>query len=187
MAKTDHKLADAALKLLAKKSWQALTLADVAKAAKVPLAQLQSLDGGKQALIGLMLEKFGAETAKHFSPAGATERDRVFDVAMAWFDVLASHKRAFALLYNGLKFDPLTLLTLRADFIRAATWLLTLASADTGKFVSARAAGFALILGRAIPAWLDDDKDLTKTMAQIDGDLNRLEELAKFVRPKAAT
>lgn len=187
MANFDHKLASATLKLLAKKDWRSLKLADVAKTAKIPLTQLQPLDGGKRALIGLVLEKFGAETAKHYSSDGMTERDRVFDVAMAWFDVLAPHRRAIASLYDGLKFDPLTLLAMRADFIRAATWLLTLASADTGKFVSARAGGFALILGRAIPVWLNDDKDLTKTMAQIDGDMNRLEELAKFVRPKAAT
>jgi len=186
MAKSDHKLADAALKLLAKKSWASLPLADVAKAMKVPLAQLQSLEGGKRALIRLILEKFGADTAKHYAPDGATERDRVFDIAMVWFDVLAPHKRAVGSLYNGLKFDPLTLLASRRDFARAANWLLTLAAADTGSFAPACALGFAIILGRAIPVWLDDDKDLTKTMAQIDGDLNRAEELVKFVRPKAA-
>ena len=35
------------------------------------------------------------------------------------------------------------------------------------------AVGFAAILGRAIPVWLDDDNDLTKTMARLDGDLSR--------------
>jgi AcrR family transcriptional regulator len=185
LQKAGHKLAGAALKLLAKKSWRQLTLSDVAKAAKVPLTQLQPLDGGKQALIGLILDKFGADTGKHYSPGGVTERDRVFDAAMAWFDVLAPHKRAIGSLYDGLKFDSLTLLALRRDFIRAANWLLTLAAADTGSFASARALGFAIILGRAIPAWLNDDKDLTKTMAQIDGDLNRAEDIAKFVRPRS--
>ena len=187
MAKSDHKLADAALKLLVKKDWPTLTLAGVAKAAKVPLAQLHSLSGGKQALIVLMLDKFGAETARHYSPDGGTVRDRIFDVAMAWFDVLAPHKKALRALYDGLKFDPLALIALRGNFADAANWLLVLANADNGSFAAVRNAGFALILGRALPAWLDDDKDLTKTMAQIDGDLNRVEELAKFVRPKAAT
>ena len=53
------------------------------------------------------------------------------------------------------------------------TGLMTLAEADKGPALALRAAALAAVLGRAIPVWLKDDADLTKTMARLDGDLRR--------------
>jgi hypothetical protein len=180
-ATADTKLADAALKLLAKKSWRDLGLAEVAKAAKIPLFRLQTL-GGKPALIGLLLQKFGAETAKRYVPQkGADTKDRVLEVAMTWFEVNSARKPAIRSLYEGLKFDPLTLIARREQFAAAAAWLLTLAEADTGPAMPLRALGFAAVMGRAMGVWLDDDADMAKTMARLDGDLSRA---ADFLRPR---
>lgn len=170
---SDDKLADAALRLLAKTPWRDLALADVAKAAKVSLAQLQALRGGKPALIGLILKKIGAETAKRYRAESDTARERLFDVAMAWFEANARRKPAIRSLYEGLKFDPVTLISERGEFLAAAHWLMTLAKADTGPAITARAAGLALIIARAIPVWLDDDAEMTATMARLDSDLSR--------------
>ena len=182
-ATTETKLADVALKLLAKKPWRDLTLADVAKAAKVPLSRLQSL-GGKAALIGLILQKFGAETASYYVPEkNAGAKDRVLEAAMTWFEINASRKHAIRSLYNGLKFDPLSVMDQRGAFAAAAVWLLTLAEADTGPAMSLRAIGLAAIMGRAIGVWLDDGADMAKTMAQLDGDLSRAADLLRPRRP----
>jgi AcrR family transcriptional regulator len=180
-ATLDTKLADAALKLLAKKPWRDLTLAEVAKTAKIALSSLQSL-GGKAALIGLILQKFGAETASHYVPEkNAGVKDRVLEAAMAWFEVNARRKPAIRSLYNGLKFDPLSLIEQRDAFASAAAWLLTLAQADTGPAMPLRTLGLAAIIGRAIGVWLDDGADMAKTMARLDGDLSRA---ADFLRPR---
>src|SRR5271167_2071107 len=90
------RLADAALKLLARKAWRDLNLLEVAKAAKVPLAELQPLAGTKLALVGLILRRLGEETTRRYRPdkSSASPRERVFDVAMTWFDVLGSRKAA---------------------------------------------------------------------------------------------
>jgi len=181
-ATADTKLADAALTLLAKKPWRDLTLAEVAKAAKVPLFSLQSL-GGKAALVGLILHKFGAETAARYVPEkNATPKDRILEVALTWFEVNARRKTAMRSVYDGLKFDPLTLLAQCEAFTSAAVWLLTLAQADTGPATQLRALGFAAIMGRAIPVWLDDDAGMAKTMAQLDSDLSRA---AGFLHPRS--
>ncbi|HUB86168.1 MAG TPA: hypothetical protein VL971_10775 [Rhizomicrobium sp.] len=178
---TEIRLADAALKLLAKKAWRDLTLAEVAKAAKIPLTALQS-SGGKPALIGMMLQKFGAETAQRYVPEkGAAAKDRVLEVAMTWFEVNATRKSAIGSLYDGLKFDPLTLIAQREQFAAAASWLLTLAEADAGPAMPLRALGLAAIMGRAIGVWLDDDADMAKTMARLDSDLSRVSD---FLRAK---
>lgn len=173
-ANTEDKLADAALKLLAKRSWRDLTLADVAKAAKIPLARLQEFRGGKSALIGAILKKIGAETAKRYRAESDTARERLFDVALAWFETNAKRKPAIGALYQGLKYDPIALISERAEFSAAANWLMTLAEADTGPAVQARALGLAAIIARAIPVWLKDDAEMAATMARLDSDLSRI-------------
>lgn len=181
------RLADATLRRLARTPWPDLTLAQVARSAKLPLAALQAIAPSKAALIGLVLTRLGEAVAAHYKPGrdAGSARDRLFDVGMAWFDVLARHKPAVKSLYEGLRGDPLFLVSLRGDFIAAAQWLMTLAEADTGPALTLRATAFAVALGRAVPVWLDDDKDLTKTMARLDGDLSRGADWLGIFSPKA--
>ncbi|HEY8950823.1 MAG TPA: hypothetical protein VIM56_18190 [Rhizomicrobium sp.] len=180
MAQTrDDKLADAALKLLAKTGWRDLTLAQVAKAARLPLVSLQDLRGGKSALIGVILTRIGAETAKRYKPESDTVRERLFDVALAWFETNAKRTPAICSLYEGLKYDPITLIEQREAFVAAAQWLMTLAEADTGPMLPGRALALAVIIARAIPVWLEDDSELTATMARLDRDLSRIGSFAR--------
>ncbi len=173
------RLADATLRLLAKKPWRELALAEIAKSARVPLAQLQTLAPAKPALLGLVLRRIGQDTAARYKPdrAALSARDRLFDVAMTWFDVLAPRKAAMRALYRGLLEDPLAVLTERGALLESAAWLMTLAEADGVSALSLRAAGFAAILARAVAVWLDDDASLARTMARLDGDLRRGENL----------
>jgi hypothetical protein len=80
------------------------------------------------------LRGFGHEVAARYKRDSGSEsaRDRIFDVAMTWFDVLAARKQAVRSLYNGLKRDPLALVAARGEILSAAGWLLVLAEADTG-------------------------------------------------------
>jgi AcrR family transcriptional regulator len=169
------RLADAALRILAKKAWRDISLADVARTAKMPMLEVAAIVPAKPALLGLILRRFGNTIANTYKPDREAEsgRDRLFDVGMAWFDAMTPHKKAIRALHDGFRNDPLTLLTVRSDIVAAAEWLMTLAEADKGPALSLRAVGFAAALGRAIPVWLDDDRDLTKTMARLDGDLRR--------------
>jgi len=169
------KLADAALKLLARTRWQDLTLASVARAAKVPMVSLQAVAPDKAVLLGLILDRIGADVAKRYRPdkRAADTRDRLLDVALTWFEVLKPQQKSVQSLYEGLSRDPLTLVVAREHIVSAAGWLLALAEADTGSFLPARALALAGILARAIPVWLDDDDNLTATMARLDGDLRR--------------
>ncbi len=173
------RLADAALRLLAQKAWRDISLGQIARAAKLPLAALPAIVPAKSALIGLILRRLGEEVAAQYEPErrARSARERLFDAAMTWFDVLAAHKRAIRSLYDGLKHDPVTLVFVRGDFIEAAQWLMTLAEADKGPALALRAAGFTVILGRSLLVWFDDDADMTKTMARLDGDLRRSENL----------
>jgi AcrR family transcriptional regulator len=165
------------MRLLKKQAWRELSLAAIAKSAKVPMTELAAYAPSKPALIGLILRRLGEEVTRAYKPDAETARDRLFDVSMLWFDTLAHHEDAVRSLYEGLRTDPITLISARGGIIAAAEWLMTLAEADTGPALALRAAAFAAILGRAVPVWLEDDSDLTKTMARLDGDLRRGESL----------
>ncbi len=171
------RLVDAALKRLAKTGWSELTLVSVAKSARVPLAELRMLCPSKPALFALILARIAEEVTARYAPEPGTAHDRLFEVAMCWFEVLAPRKKAVAGLYEGLKRDLLTLVAARESIAETAGWLLTLAEADTGPALPLRALALAAALGRAVPAWLEDDKDLTRTMARLDMDLRRGETL----------
>lgn len=173
------RLADATLRLLAKKAWNELSLVAVAKAAKVSVSELQTVAPAKSALLGLVLQRLGEDTARRYRPDrnSGSARDRLFDVAMTWFEVLSEHRDAMRALYEGLRRDPLVMIAERSAFVASGEWLMALAEADNGPALSLRAVGYAGILARAIPVWLEDDLDMTKTMARLDGDLHRGESL----------
>ncbi len=175
----EAKLADAALRLLAKTPWQDLTLAAVARAAKLQLADLQQIAPSKPRLFGLILKRIGAAVAAQHRAGPGDIHDRMFEVALAWFGALAKHKKAVRSLYECLRRDPLSLVSARDGILEAAHWLMALAEADCGPALSLRALGFAAVLGHAVPAWLDDGPDLAKTMSRLDADLRHGESVMK--------
>src|SRR5271165_4921271 len=89
------RLADAALKILAKKAWRDISLAEIARAAKVPMSEVVAFAPSKPALLGLILRRFGDTIAKTYKPDrdATSGRDRLFDVGMAWFDAMTPHKK----------------------------------------------------------------------------------------------
>lgn len=184
MSKPDSetRLADAALKLLAKTTWSELTLAAVAKAARVPLADLQPIASSKSALLGLILRCTGQQAAARYAREPGSAHDRLFEAAMCWFDVLAPHKKAVASFYDGLRRDPVALIAARDGILEAANWLMTLAEADTGPVLPLRALGLAAVIGTAIPVWLKDGPDMAKTMASLDTGLRRGGEILNRAR-----
>jgi len=181
MSKADPKarLANAALKLLAKKQWRDLTLAEVARTARLPLSAVQPIAPGKPALFGLILATFVAETGKRHKrhSKDSDTRDRFLDVCLTFLEALGARKPAVRRLYDDIRRDPLTLIAAREEIVAAADWLLVLAEADTGSSAQARALALAGMIARVVPVWLEDDREMTKTMARLDADFRRIKWL----------
>jgi hypothetical protein len=178
---TDHEtqLASAALKLLVREEWRSLTLASVARAAKLRMPDVLGIVPSKAALPGMILRMLARETARRHrvDASSADPRERLFDVAMTWFDVQQPQASALKKLYRALQVDPATLLAIRGDVLHVSGEFLALAEADFGASARLQAAIFAGVLVRAVSAWRDDDEEMGRTMAQLDRDLRRLERL----------
>jgi len=184
-ADPEARIAEAALGLLETQAWSAITLAAIARSARLPLSDVLSVVPSKSALPGVVLRRLAKETARrHKAEARSTDpRERLFDAAMTFFDVQELHGAALRKLYRALQVDPPTLLAMRNDIVRLAGELLALAETDTGLSPPVQAAIFAGILIRAVSVWRDDDAEMGKTMAQLDADLRRAQRLL-WPKPK---
>lgn len=175
----ETRLAEAALRLLAKQEWEKLTLAAVARAAKLRLSDVLSVIPSKSALPRIVLRVLAKEAARQrrVDKRSGDPRERVFDATMSFFDVQERHAVALKALYRALPYDPPTLFGLRNAVLDLAGELLALAEADVGSSPGAQGTVFAGILIRAVFAWRGDDGEMGKTMAQLDRDLRRAERL----------
>lgn len=178
-------LADATLHLLERAGWNELTLGAVVRSANLSWADVFSAVSSKSALLGAILRRTVEDTARAYRPEGSSisARERVFDVCMTWFDVHQKRKGPFHALYSALRADPLILMAERGAIHETAERLLALSEADASSLAPARAILFSGILVRATLAWLEDDDDLSRTMARLDSDLRRTETL---LWPKSA-
>lgn len=179
MPKSDPEtqLVTAAFRLLARKSWRELTLAAIARAAKLNLADATAVAPSKSALVGIMFRATAQEAARRYRPdrESRSARERIFDAAMTWFEVQQPRKAAMRAFYTGLRGDPLALLSARRDVRRSAEQILALAEADAGPTAPILSLSLVGILLRSAFVWIGDNRDMDKTMAALDRDLKRIE------------
>ncbi len=162
----------AALDLAKERSWGDVTLADIAQAAGLSLADLR----GEFTCKSDMIRAFQAETdaavlAKVKAVEGASNpRDRLFDLIMTRFEVMAPYKEALRRISAYLCCRPGEAATLLCSTLASQYWMLAGAGAKlVGAGAALRVSGLAAIYAKVFQVWLDDDTpSLDKTMAALD-------------------
>jgi AcrR family transcriptional regulator len=183
------RIIDAALTLVATEGWRDLSLAAVAAAAELPIAQIYRLFGSKQAILRGLFRKVDQAVLSEPPQAEAGEhaRDRLFDLLMRRFDALNPYRPAIAVLRRELLADPATALCAGGSLMRSMRWMLTAADIATGGVRGAVAVKLtAAAYLSTMRTWQGDDSpDLGRTMAALDGRLRRIERwLAPLPRPR---
>lgn len=193
-ADPSEKLIASMLNLVAERDWSAVSLSDIADDAGIALSQCYDLFPAKTVLAAAyfsktdlnMLRQVEQERAQdRTSPDSTTEphiesvRERLFDVAMARFDVMANDKPFLAALETACRHDLSLGLSLFPAWRRSVRCVLEAAGIDTSglRGLSRRKIyGAALLMaGRT---WLGDDSaDMARTMATLDKQLLRIEQL----------
>ncbi|MAM94286.1 TetR/AcrR family transcriptional regulator [Parvibaculum sp.] len=168
----EEKIVNAALRLAASRGWSGLSLADIAKAAKVSLSDLSKSFSSKAGILNAygrriderVLQKVSAEDV-----SDETARDRLFDVLMMRFDALSADRGALKRISADLRRDPLAAAPLARPHLQSMGWMLEAAGIDSSGIVGAmRVRGLAFIWAAAFRVWLVDDEDQSKTMAELD-------------------
>lgn len=186
-------LARAALQLAAAGPWREATLAKLAHAASRPVSDFYGASVGEA--VDCVEEAFDraiADNTDQLDPAQSV-RDRLFELIMRRFEAMEPHRAALMAMEQGQDRDPVMIAAAHQRHVRCARWVLALAGLEAdGMTGQARAQGLGVIIGQARAAWRGDDAgDFAKTMASLDKNLRRAEEMfgrwAGFeAKPKAS-
>lgn len=176
---TRRDLARAALSLAGARPWRELTLAALAGEAGLPLPELYGATLGEA--VDCVEEAFDRAIAENMDDLdpGQSVRDRLFELIMRRFEAMEPHRAAVLSMEQGMDRDPTMLAAAHQRHVRCARWVLALAGLEAdGMTGQARAQGLAVIIGQARAAWRGDDAgDFAKTMASLDKNLRRAEEM----------
>lgn len=182
------RIIDAALDLAAVEGWSGLGMARIAAAAGLTLADVHAVFPSKACLLDAFIRRVDAEVlAAGPADAGEAARDRLFEVLMRRFDVLAPRKAAVAAVLRDVV-DPTVGLVGLPALARSMAWTLEAAGLSaTGLGGLVRVQGLMAVYANAVRVWLrDDSPDMAKTMAALDKGLRRAESLvhlASGLRP----
>lgn len=180
-----EKIIAALLALLAEKSIEQISLAEIAKEAGVSLAQLRGVFPSPLAILAAYLKDIDrAVLAEDFSDmAEEPARERLFDVLMRRLDALAPHREAVRSLIRSARRNAPLAFALNGLAVRSQKWMLTAAGINaSGPRGALHAQGLALLFSSVLRAWIrDDDPGLARTMAALDRALARGQRFAGFL------
>ncbi|MDO9413685.1 MAG: TetR/AcrR family transcriptional regulator [Pseudolabrys sp.] len=165
------KATDALMELLAEQSFEEIGLAEVAGRAGIKLSALRAEFGSTLAIYAAHVKDIdnivldGGEDM-----ADEPGRERLFDAEMRRLEALAPYKDAVASIMRSARRNPGLALALNGMAVRSQSWMLESAGISaSGPRGALRAQGAALMFGRVINAWLDDEEDgVDAAMAALD-------------------
>lgn len=172
------RILDAVLRLAPITGWRALSIAELADEAGVPLGEIYTAFPTKSAiLVGLLTRVDHRVLAEGPADSGESARDRLFDVVMRRFDALGPHRLAISAILRDLPADPQTCLHVLPRFANSMAWMLETAGlSSTGLLGAIRVKGLALIYLSTLRVWLaDESEDKAQTMAALDRNLKNAE------------
>jgi hypothetical protein len=172
-------LARAALSLAGSMPWREVTLIRLADAAARPVSDFYGATLGEA--VDCVEEAFDraiADATDELDPK-QTVRDRLFELIMRRFEAMEPHREAVLAMEHGLDRDPTLMAAAHQRHVRCARWVLAIAGMEAdGMTGQARAQGLGVIIGQARAAWRGDSAgDFAKTMASLDKNLRRAEEM----------
>ncbi len=180
---TRDRIVDAAFRLAGEKPWPEVTLAAIAEAAGLSLAELAQEVSGKSQILEAFARGMDARLLASLKddPVEGDAHDRLFDIMLRRFELLAPHKAAIASIARAPADGPVEWLALLSSALVTQGWMLAAADISlSGLKGDAARLGLAKIQADTLSVWLkDDDSGLSRTMAALDRKLRDGEALLK--------
>ena len=184
--KTRKKVLSKFMKMIAEQTWHHVDLQELADQCGIKYSALRGSYSGKKDLLKdfmMMIDQEVLDSITTGENIDSTAKDRLFDILMARFDALSPYRDGIQQLICAVKCDPCMAMTLNKLSVKSMRWMLDGAKIETrGITGNAKIQGLVLVYSRVICTWLkDEEKGLSKTMAALDGELNRGHILLKQV------
>ena len=163
--------------LAAERSWEEISIADVARQAGVSLAEFRDHFISKGAVLGafsrridkIVLEGTGDDLVEEAA------KDRLFDVLMRRLDAMAPYKAAIEAVFDWANREPLAAMALNRQAVNSMRFMLEAAGIDSeGPIGALKMQGLVFAWRRVLTRWFrDEDPGLAPTMAVLDRELVR--------------
>jgi len=181
----ETRLIDAMLDLAAREGWQGVTLPAIAGGAGARLSELYPAWRSRMAVMTAFTRRIDREileTDFAFAPED-TARDRLFEVLMRRFDALQPHREAVRTIRTGMMRDPVASAAMMSQLGCSMAWMLEAARLSSdGIAGKIKIAGLTALWLRCVAVWVEDDsKDMSRTMAELDRGLARVDRWAEVV------
>jgi AcrR family transcriptional regulator len=182
-----------AFEIIAEAGWRGLSFTELAERSKLSMSEVRKAFSGRAALLDALSERLDqamlavdARDLKDLPP-----RDRVFELIMSRLEAMAPFRAGLCRLMQDARFDPELVAMTACRLDRSLAWLQDAAGLDRGRSRSPlglirrrlqhrlqrRLLGAVYL--QILRAWSSDDSpDLAKTMASLDKQLRRVENLA---------
>lgn len=176
---TSERMIDAALELAATERWRDISLAKIAAHAGVPIGDALLNHSSKLDILIAISDRIDVTVMLSLEddPLDGTTKDKLFDVLMRRFDVMADHRAAMASITSDLRCDPISAACLGKRFLKSMSLSLEAAGVSTaGCSGVIKTKVLGAIHLNAFKTWLkDEDEGLSRTMSTLDKDLGRAE------------
>ncbi len=184
----------ALMELAGERSWEDITISDVAMRANVSLANFRDLFPSKGAVLAAFarnIDKIVLDATTD-DLAGEPVKERLFDVLMRRIDAFAPYKLGLEGIADWATRDPLAASSINQVTLNSMRFMLEAAGIDSeGPVGALKLQGLAFAWANILRVWFrDDDPGLASTMAAIDRELTRgarfvtrAEDLSRLVSP----
>ena len=180
LKQNQDRIVDAAIRLAASDGWSGLSLNRIAHEAGVSLNELRREFSSKAEILAAYTRAVDDAVLANAEPdeADAAPRDRLFDVLMTRFELMAPHRPALRRIKEDLQYHPGEGLVQLSNMARSMYWMLAAAGIDAeGSKSLLRVPGLLRLYARVFDIWIeDDDPGLSRTMAVLDRRLRRGEQ-----------
>jgi AcrR family transcriptional regulator len=178
-APTDQKTAivESLLELAGERSWEDISISDIALRANVSLSIFRDHFPSKGAVLAAFARKIDKEVLDGTKEdlIGEPAKERLFDVLMRRLDALAPYKLGLEGIVDWARRDPMAAAALDRLEVNSMRFMLEAAGIDSEGAVGAlKLQGLVFAWLRVLRVWFrDEDPALASTMAALDRTLTR--------------
>ncbi len=185
---------DALMELAGERSWEDISISDVATRANVSLSAFRDLFPSKGAILAAFSRKIDKLVLEGTTGDLNDEspKERLFDVLMRRLDALAPYKLGLEGISEWLRRDPIAATQVNGLELNSMRFMLEAAGIDSeGAVGTLKLQGLVLAWARVLRTWFtDDDPGFATTMALLDRELTkggkivaRAEDLNRLASP----
>lgn len=168
---------EALLELAGERSWEDITISDVATRANLSLADFRDLFPSKGAILSAFTRKIDRVVLEGTKDdlLGEPAKERLFDVLMRRLDALAPYKLGLEGIFEWVMRDPMAAAAVNRLEVNSMRFMLEAAGIDSeGPVGAVKLQGLVVLWTRVLRAWFrDPDPGLASTMALLDRELAR--------------